>query len=351
MKVLLNKLHEKTTNNFKINNLELEMELPRFNVTNILNIQGQLQSLKVEQNHKKETLNTKIGLELEEYDELNIIIPKDTIIEDPILIDYAFQNDDVFMDKIKIHYEENSKCDFYITYISKDEGTHFHHLLEETTSDKNSTGSITYLNLMNKKSTNMIAIENDVYEDANITHNIIDIGGNIRVYNMYSNLLERKAENYLNTIYIGKNENILDFNYYLKNIGKETINKMQVEGTLDDYSKKNFRGIIDFQKGCSSSIGEENENCILLSDNAMSRSLPELLCGEEDVVGAHGVSSGKVSPEKLFYLMSRGYSKKEAEKLIVMTNFSKILNTIEYKEMKKFIQKTIEELLDDKKRD
>ena len=217
--------------------------------------------------------------------------------------------------------------------------------MEETKSAKNSKGCITYLNLMNKKSINMIAIENKVSESASIIHNVIDLGGNIRLYNMYSDLVEQKAINKLNTIYIGKEGNIIDINYYLNNNSKETTNTMQVEGILDDKSKKNFRGIIDFHKGCTSSIGEENENCILLSDEARSRSLPEMLCGEEDVIGTHGVSSGKVSEEKLFYLMSRGYNKKEAEKLIVMANFTKILNDIKFEEFSKFIKSNIEELL------
>lgn len=345
MKYILNKLHEKTTNNFKINNLEIDLDIPNYKGFDELQIIGDSKLLKIEKNHKKEKLNTKIGLEIKEYEEIKITIPKNIKIDDPVIIDYAFKNDDSFYDKIIFNYEENSKCDFYITYISADETSHFHHLLEKTRSEKNSEGSITYLNMMNKNSINMIAIENDVLEDANITHNIIDIGGNIRLYNMYSNLLEKKAQNNLNTIYIGKKDNLIDMNFYLKNIAKETTNRMQVEGLLDDSSKKNFRGIIDFQKGCAASIGEENENCILLSDNARSRSLPELLCGEEDVVGSHGVSSGKVSQDKLFYLMSRGYEKKEAEKLIVMTNFSKILNTISYEDFRDYIKKNIDDLL------
>jgi len=344
MKYILNSLQDKTTNNFKINNLEIDLDIPSYKGKETLNIQGS-SKLIIEKKHKKEKINTKIGLEINEYEELKIIVPKDTVINEPVLIDYAFKENDAFYDRIIFQFEENSKCDFYITYISADEESHFHHLLEETKSEHNSKGSITYLNLMNKKSINMIAIENVVLEDANITHNIMDLGGNIRIYNMYSDLMERKATNNLNTIYIGKNEDLIDINYYLKNIGKETVNKMQVEGLLDDSSKKNFRGIIDFKKGCSSSIGEENENCILLSDTARSRSLPELLCGEEDVIGAHGVSSGKVSQDKLFYLMSRGYEKKEAEKLIVMTNFSKILNNIKDQEIRDYIKDNIEDLL------
>ena len=118
---------------------------------------------------------------------------------------------------------------------------------------------------------------------------------------------------------------------------------MKVEGVLDNYAHKVFRGTIDFLSGAANSIGEENENCILLSDNAISRSLPQMLCNEESVIGSHGVSSGKVDADKLFYLMAHGYSKKEAEKLIVLANFSSIVNNIQNDNIKETILQLIEE--------
>ena len=133
-------------------------------------------------------------------------------------------------------------------------------------------------------------------------------------------------------------------NYYLKNTGKNTNNNLKVEGSLNNKARKNFRGTIDFVKGCTKSVGIENENCVLLSDEVIARSLPELLCGEEDVEGAHGISSGKVDKEKLFYLMTRGYSKKEAERMIIIANFTSIINEIKDEETKEEILKRIEEL-------
>ena len=117
-------------------------------------------------------------------------------------------------------------------------------------------------------------------------------------------------------------------NYYLRNTKECSTNIMRIEGSISDNCIKNFRGTIDFIKGCSNSVGEESENCVLLSNNCRSRSLPQLLCGEENVVGSHGVSSGKVDLDKLFYIMSRGLTRKESEKLILIANFNNILNLI-----------------------
>ena len=69
-----------------------------------------------------------------------------------------------------------------------------------------------------------------------------------------------------------------------------------------------------------------------------------LLCHEEDVEGAHGVSSGKVDEKKVFYLMCRGIERKDAEKLIIKANFNKIIETIEDEDIKEYILKEIDNL-------
>ena len=153
------------------------------------------------------------------------------------------------------------------------------------------------------------------------------------------------GKNYLNNIYLGNNDNLIDMNYYLNNNGINSSNIMRVEGVLDGSAKKVFRGTIDFIEGCTNSIGDENENCILLSNKCISRSLPQMLCHEESVVGSHGVSSGRIDEDKLFYIMTHGYSKRAAEKLIVMAKFNEIIKNISDSKVIDEVQNIIEEKL------
>ena len=343
MKYRLNKLPVKTTNSFKINDLEVDIEIPKitdFNDYEILNSD----KLIIEKNIKCEEITSRIGLTFSKYVDLHIIVPKNVMIKEPVLINYNFSNSDNLIDKINIEYQDNSYCDFIITFNSIDNGYHFHSLIENTISNINSSGSITYINSMNNNSYNFISIENDCMNNSSIIHNIFDISGNLRVYNIYSNVYDN-SKNYVNNIYIGCDDSKIDMNYYLNNIGKRSVNKMIVEGALNDNSIKNFRGTIDFLEGSINAIGDECENCVLLSDNARSRSLPQMLCHEENVVGSHGVSSGKIDSLKLFYIMSRGYSKRDAEKLIIMANFIKIINEIPDKKTRDEIQNKIEKIL------
>lgn len=326
MEYILNKLPVKTTNNFKVNDLKIDLEIPDINSFHDFNITND-KDIIIKKKKVSKRISSKIGLEFNKYLEVDITVPKEKVIKEPVVLNYVFTNDDNLVDQININYEDNSYCDFIIIYKSDDNGRHFHHLVENTKSSNNSKGSITYINLLNDNSINMIAINNDCLDHSSITHNIYDIGSNIKINNICSNVYTG-AENYLNNIYLGFDSNVIDMNYYLNNLGKDSKNIMRVEGVLNDKAHKIFRGTIDFVLGCSDAIGDENENCILLSDKCVSRSLPQMLCHEENVVGAHGVSSGKVDENKLFYIMSRGYNKKDAEKLIVMANLNKIINEI-----------------------
>jgi len=99
--------------------------------------------------------------------------------------------------------------------------------------------------------------------------------------------------------------------------GKKSEASIQTVGALLAEARKHFKGTINFEKGCKKSSGSEDELCLLLSRNAKSKALPMLLCTEEDVDGKHASSVGKVSEKELFYIMSRGFSRQDAIKLVV----------------------------------
>ena len=85
---------------------------------------------------------------------------------------------------------------------------------------------------------------------------------------------------------------------------------------------------------------------MLLSNKAKSIALPMLLCTEEDVEGNHSTASGKVDEKQLFYIMTRGFSYKEAVKLIVKSKFNKIIDRIPDKNLKDEIIKEFDKRLD-----
>ena len=110
--------------------------------------------------------------------------------------------------------------------------------------------------------------------------------------------------------------------------GKRTQATMNVRGALTDLSDKIFRGTLDFQRGAKGSTGRELEEVIILSSGTRNRSVPLMLATEDEVDGHHAVSIGRLDEEKIFYLMSRGLDKSEAERLIVEAAFNPVIEKL-----------------------
>ena len=130
-------------------------------------------------------------------------------------------------------------------------------------------------------------------------------------------LLGRESRADVWALYLGDNSNKIDLNYIIRQQGRRTEANMQVRGALLTGAEKIFRGTLDFLQGAKGSVGRENEEVLLLSEDVRNRSVPLMLSHEDEVDGHHAVSVGQMDEGKLFYLMSRGLSAQEARRLMV----------------------------------
>lgn len=127
-------------------------------------------------------------------------------------------------------------------------------------------------------------------------------------------------------MYVGREDQVLDFSYWVLQKGEKSHADILTTGALCDRSKKNFRGTLDFLRGCRKAVGSETDECLLLSPHVHSVSLPLLLCKEDDLEGDHASSAGQIDKDKLYYLMSRGFSEKGAQLIIVESNIRPVID-------------------------
>ena len=355
----LNETPVRTARNFRINNMKLEnIEVPEV-ITSFENVTiiGDTSKINIEQNADNTNTDLVYGLSKELTNQakhganqkikLNINNTQNKKEKTEAEIDFKFDDENVaLIDNIEITANENTKSTVIIKYTSNQENESYHNGIIKAKAEKNSELNIVVVNLMNTKSNNFLAIENDFEENAKINYTIVDFGGKHSITNYYSNLQGDNCDNQLNTIYLGKENQVFDLNYIGELRGKKSNIDIEVQGALKDTSKKHFKGTIDFKKGCKKATGNENEACMLLSDTAKSIALPMLLCSEEEVEGNHSSSAGKIGEKELFYIMSRGFELKEAMKLMVRARFNQILEKIENDELREEILQEIDKRLD-----
>lgn len=328
MKYILNETPVRTTEHAKINNIELELDIPKIDKFSSYKVNGI--SYK---EYDKDNFVSDIGFKFDKSHNLDIDVDSDEVyIEYDIL-------ENILVDNININVLKDIKTNITIRYNSKND---IYHILKLNISlEDNAFANINLVNLVSRNSKSFLDIESNLNENSKCDINLIDIGGNIKVNRYYSNINGKHSICNFNNVYLASDNDIVDMNYYTALYKEHDESYINVSGALMGEAKKNFKGTIDFIEGSSKSIGKELEKVTLLSDQAITKSLPMLLCHEEDVEGAHGVSTGKIDNEKLFYMMSRGISLKEAIRLILVSEFDIALNNLSedlQTELKKIIE-------------
>ncbi|MDU5941102.1 MULTISPECIES: SufB/SufD family protein [Veillonella] len=165
-------------------------------------------------------------------------------------------------------------------------------------------------------------------DNADVEYINVEIGGKENFLNYEHDLQGESSKIVHDIAYLGNKEQKFDIAMLMTHGGKKSFSDIHTLGALSDTSKKSFRGTLDFLRGAVASEGAEEDTCLLLDPTVKSISLPLLLCKEDNVVGNHAASAGQIDQNKLFYLMSRGFSEVEAKHIIVESMIRPIIDRI-----------------------
>ena len=163
----------------------------------------------------------------------------------------------------------------------------------------------------------------------------LELGGKKLFQGIHSTQKEKGSAFRHNEAYFLDKDRELDMNFVADQFGQKTESDMKVYGSLKDFAKKTYRGTIDFKKGCQGAVGNEQEEILLLSPDIANKSIPLILCDEEDVQGEHGASVGRLDESLLFYMNSRGVDEKQAQKMMARGKVARVAALIDSQEAAK----------------
>lgn len=154
-------------------------------------------------------------------------------------------------------------------------------------------------------------------DDARVTVRHVVLGGSFTATGLAADLRGDRSRIDIDTSYLGAGADERDFNYIVRHRGKKTECNLDANGVLTGTSKKILRGTIDLMHGTKGAQGNERETVLLANKGVDNKTVPMILCDEDDVAGNHGATIGHVRPEQLFYMGCRGLSEKQAEELFI----------------------------------
>ena len=112
----------------------------------------------------------------------------------------------------------------------------------------------------------------------------------------------------------------------------------KVKNVLDKESKGIYQGKIYVKDIAQKTDAYQLSKAILLSEDSEFNSKPELEIYADDVKCSHGSTSGNIDQDSIYYLMTRGLSKKESTKLLINAFLNEIIETLKSKSIKEFLQ-------------
>ncbi len=154
-------------------------------------------------------------------------------------------------------------------------------------------------------------------EGARVNVRHVVLGGGFTASGLAADLRGDRSRIDVDTSYLASGTQQRDFNYIIRHRGRKTVSNMDANGVLTGKSKKCLRGTIDLIHGAKGAEGNERETVLLASKGVDNKTVPNILCDEDDVAGNHGATIGHVRPDQLFYAACRGLSQEQTEALFL----------------------------------
>lgn len=211
--------------------------------------------------------------------------------------------------------------------------------------EKEARVKLVQLNLTGKGSTVYSKVDADIKEDGKFEFVQLFLGQGDQYLDCKADLNGDRSFVKADMAYIGQDSQRIDVNFVANQFGKNTESEINTDGALKDAATKIFRGTIDFKQGSSDSVGNEMEKVLLLGDDVVNKTIPIILCAEENVVGNHGATIGDLDADTLFYFESRGINREEAQNIMLRANVEHVASLVNDDEFESIVKERLEEVL------
>ncbi len=183
------------------------------------------------------------------------------------------------------------------------------------------------------------------YRDSTLDTLNVSMGATTARVDLNAALLGPGANSDMLGLYFGDDSQHFDHNTSQDHQAPNTASDLLYKGALDHSSRSVFRGVIRVHRGAQKTDAYQTNRNLLLSDHARADSLPNLEIEADDVKCSHGATVGQLDEESRFYLMSRGLSREQAERLVVMGFLGEVLSRLPLGGVVEKVTNVIEEKL------
>ena len=275
---------------------------------------------------------------------LFIDVKDSVVIEEPLQYIVISDSEQSLFNHVTIQVGKNAKFNFIENYVNnqKEDKAPFS-LVSEVVAHEGA--KINYSSITNQpgQKRGTILRRGLTYRDSLINWNVAAMDEADVYHDNTTNILGDGSEANLKIVTLGVKEQKTYFNSEVVNQGLSSKGDILQHGVLLDKSHIVFNGVGFIVKGATGSNAYQSSRMLTLSSEAKADANPMLLIDENDVMAGHGASLGRIDEEQLYYLQSRGLTRKESSRLLVHGFLSPVISELTVDKIKELVTILIDE--------
>ncbi|MGG0656691.1 Fe-S cluster assembly protein SufD [Rummeliibacillus pycnus] len=273
-----------------------------------------------------------------------VYIPKNVIVEEPLQAVFLHDNVEASLyNHVLIVAEANSSVTYVENYLSTvPEAKGQANLIAEVIANDNAQVTFGAVDVLAKGFTTYVNRRGILHRDAKVEwalglmNDSDTISENITYLKGDGSFADAKS------VVVGRGEQSQNFTTEVRHWGKASNGYILTHGVMKESARGIFNGIGKIEHGATKANAEQESRVLMLSKDARGDANPILLIDEDDVTAGHAASVGRVDPIQLYYLMSRGISKAEAERLVIHGFLAPVVNKLPIEGVRKQLTEVIE---------
>lgn len=274
-------------------------------------------------------------------------IPRNTIVEEPVWIDFTAVPGHATHPRNLIVVGAGSQVRIVERYTGA--GRYFTNAVTEIVVGENATVEHVKLEEESSDSFHVATMQVNQARDSNFTTHNICLGG-LLVRNDVNAVLSTGCVGTLNGLYLTKGSQHVDNHTALDHAAPHAASHELYKGILDGSSSAVFNGKIFVRKDAQKTDAKQTNKNLVLSENAVINTKPELQILADDVRCTHGATIGQLDEEALFYLRARGIGQTGARDLLIYAFARDVIDRIGIPSVREYLERALFESLEDSRR-
>lgn len=273
-----------------------------------------------------------------------IYVPAGKIVEEPIhIIFYTDSGKEKILTQPRNLFvaEKNSQVTIIEHYVGNEDEIYFTNSVTEIVAEENAIVDHIKLQEESKRAFHIARMEVDQERNSNFSSHMISTGAELTRNEFNAKFNDEGSECTLNGLYMIDGTQLFDAHTLMDHAKPHCNSHEHYKGILDDKSRGVFNGKIIVRQDAQKTNAFQENNSILLSDEALVNTKPQLEIFADDVKCSHGATIGQMDEDAKFYLKSRGIGEEASKGILLHAFASDVITSIKIESIRNYIEKII----------